>query len=222
MTLSNQPPAYEAFSLHIEELFALVSDTTAGAAVENDEQDAALDALLDDLRKAKKDANAERAAEKKPHDDAGNAVQAKWKPLIDRCDMGMTEIKNLLTPYRNAKQRAKDEAAQRAREEAAAKEQAAREAIQASDDLEERFAAEEQFKQAQKLKAVANKIDRAPTGLRTSYRARVINYKALLKHYMERRPRDVMAWLAEQAERDVRAGERVIPGVEVVEERSAA
>lgn len=222
MTLSNQPPAYEAFSLHIEELFALVSDTTAGAAVENDEQDAALDALLDDLREAKKDADAERAAEKRPHDEAGKAVQAKWKPLLDRCDMGVAEIKNLLTPYRNAKQRAKDEADQRAREEAASKEQVAREALQQSDDLEARFAAEEQLKQATKLKAVANKIDRAPTGLRTSYRAEITDYAALLRHYKDRRPDDLKAWLADQANRDVRAGERVIPGVNVIEERNAA
>lgn len=222
MTLSNHPPAYEAFSLHIEELFALVSATTAGATVENDDQDAALDDLLDQMRKAKKDADAERAAEKKPHDDAGKAVQAKWKPLLDRCDMGMAEIKNLLTPYRNAKQKAKDEAARIAREEAAAKEQAAREALQSSEDLEERFAAEEQFKQAQKLKAVANKIDRSATGLRTSYRAEITDYAALLRHYKERRPDDLKAWLVEQANRDVRAGERGIPGVTVVEERNAA
>lgn len=222
MTISNHPPAFEVFSLHIEDLFALVSDTTAGAAVENDEQDAALDTLLDDLRKVKKDANAERTAEKKPHDDAANAVQARWKPLIDRCDMGMTEIKKLLTPYRDAKQRAKDEAARQAREEAAAKEQAARDALQQSDDLETRFAAEAQFKQAQKLTAVANKIDRSATGLRTTHRAEVTDFAALLRHYKERRPDDLKAWLADQADRDVRAGERVIPGVTVIEERNAA
>ncbi len=222
MKQSNNPPPFEAFSLHVEELFALVSDTVAGAVVETDEQDAALDALLDDLRKAKKDADAERAAEKKPHDDAAAEVQARWKPLLARCDMAVAEIKRLLTPYRDAKQRAKDEAARQAREEAAAKQQAAQEALRASDDLEARFAAEQQLKQASKLTAVANKIDRSPKGFRTTYRVEVTDFKALLKHYMARRPDVVKAWLAEQADRDVRSGVRDIPGVNVIEERNAA
>ena len=222
MTLSNNPPAFEAFSLHIEELFALVSDTTAGGTVDNDEQDAALDSLLDDLRKAKKDADAERAAEKKPYDDAAKAVQAKWKPLLERCDMAMDEIKRLLTPYRTAKQKAKDEAARKARDEAEAKQRAAQEALRASDDLETRFAAESELKQAQKLTAVANKIDRTATGLRTYWIAELVDPVAALKHYRERQPEALKAWLLDQAQRDANAGARAIPGFEVKEARRAA
>jgi hypothetical protein len=222
MSISNNPPPFEAFSLHIEELFSLVSDTTAGAEVTTDEQDAALDGLLDDMRKAKKDADAQRATEKKPHDDAGNAVQAKWKPLITRCDMGMAEIKRLLTPYRDAKQKAKDEAARKAREEAEAKQRAAQEALKVSDDLEARFAAEEQLKQAAKLTAVANKIDRSAKGLRSSWKAEVTDYKALLRYMLDRRPDEMKAWLADQAQSEVRAGVRAIPGVLITEERVAA
>lgn len=222
MTLSNNPPAFEAFSLHIEELFALVSDTTAGGTVDNDEQDAALDSLLDDLRKAKKDADAERAAEKKPYDDAAKAVQAKWKPLLERCDMAMDEIKRLLTPYRTAKQKAKDEAARKAREEAEAKQRAAQEALRASDDLETRFAAEAELKQAQKLTAVANKIDRTATGLRTYWIAELVDPVAALKHYRERQPELLKAWLLEQAQRDANSGARLIPGFNITPERKAA
>lgn len=222
MAKSNNPPAFEAFSLHIEELFAMVSGTTAGAVVTTDEQDAALDSLMDDLRKAKKDADAERDAEKRLHDEAAKAVQAKWKPLLLRCEMGIAEIKALLTPYRDKKQKAKDEAVRLAREEAEAKQRAAQEALRASDDLEARFAAEEQLKQAKKLTAVANKIDRTATGLRTSWRAEVTDYKALLRHYLDRRPEELKAWLLQQAQQDVRAGERNIPGVNAIEEKVAA
>jgi len=75
----NQPPPFEAIGLHIEDLFQLVSDTLAGVdAVQNDEQDAALDELLDEFRKARKTADGERDAEKRPHDEASKAVQAKW------------------------------------------------------------------------------------------------------------------------------------------------
>lgn len=222
MTISNNPPPYEAFSLHIEELFALASSTTAGAIVENDEQDEALDDLLDQVRKAKKDADAERAAEKKPHLDASKAVDARWKPLIECCDLAMAEIKKLLTPYREAKQRAKDEAARKARAEAAGKERIAQEALRRSDDLEARFAAEEELKQARKLTAAANKIDRTATGLRTKWVTTVTDYKALLRYAMERRPDLVKDWLADLADSEVRAGVRTIPGVLITEERTAA
>lgn len=222
MTISNQPPPLEAFGLHIEELFALVSDTTAGAEVTTDEQDAALDALMDDLRKARKDADAQRAVEKKPHDIAAAAVQAQWKPLLERCDMGVAEIKKLLTPYRDAKQKAKDDAARAAREEAAAKQKAAQEALKSSDDLESRFKAEAELKQAAKLTAVANKIDRSATGLRTSWVAEVADFKALLRYAMERRPELVKDWLADFADSEVRGGVREIPGVTISEKKVAA
>lgn len=222
MTISNQPPPFEAFGLHIEELFALVSDTTAGAEVTTDEQDAALDALMDDMRKARKDADAQRAVEKKPHDIAAAAVQSQWKPLLERCDMGVAEIKKLLTPYRDAKQKAKDEAARAAREEADAKQKAAQEALKSSDDLESRFKAEAELKQAAKLTAVANKIDRSATGLRTTWETEVTDYAALLRYVKERRADDLKAWLADLAAGEVRAGVRAIPGVIISEKKVAA
>ncbi len=219
---NNMPPAHEAFALHIEELFSLVSATVAAATVETDEQDAALDGLLDDLRQARKDADAARSAEKKPHDDAGKEVQARYKPLLDRCDLGVAEIKRLLTPYRDAKQRAKDEAARKARDEAEARQKAAQDALRQSDDLEARFAAEADLKVAGKLIAVANKIDRSATGLRTSWVAEMTDPVAALKHYRERQPDALKAWLLEQAQRDANAGVRSIPGFAINEQRKAA
>jgi hypothetical protein len=221
MTLSNNPPPFEAFSLHIEELFALVSGTTNGAVVETDEQDAALDALMDDLRKARKDADAERAAEKRPYDDAANAVQAKWKPLLQRCDMGVAEIKKLLTPYRDAKQRAKDEAARKAREEAAERERVAQEALRQSDDLEARFAAEASLKQARKLTAAANKIDRSATGLRTSWAAEITDPLAFGRWLWTNRRDEYLEWLAGQADSLART-RPTVPGVLYHERKNAA
>jgi uncharacterized protein with ATP-grasp and redox domains len=218
----NNPPAFDAHSMHIEDLFALISDTTDGAAVDTDEKEAALDGLLDDVRKAKKAADAERAAEKKPHDDAAKAVQAKWKPLIDRCDMAADVIKRLLTPYRDAKQKAKDAAATKAREEVAAKEAAARAALQSSDNLEQRFEAEAGLKQATKLTAVANKLDRSATGLRTYWTHRIVNRRDLLKHVIERYPEDLADMLNEFVRAKVASGTRDMPGVEITSERRAA
>ena len=114
----NSPPPLEAMSLHIEDLFSLVSGSVA-IPVANDEQEAALDALLADVRAAKNAADEQRVIEKRPHDDAAKAVQAAWKPLLDRCDKAAQAIKDALTPYRAARLRAKDAAAAKAREEAA-------------------------------------------------------------------------------------------------------
>ena len=224
MTLSNNPPAFEAHSLHVEELFALVSDTTAAGGISNDDQEAALDELMDDLRTAKKGADAERAAEKKPHDDAAKAVQAKWKPLIERCDMGLTAVKNLLTPYREAKQRAAEAAAAEARREAEESTAAAQAALRQSDDLEARFAAEADLKQATKLQAVANRVDRAPTGLRTSYRAEVTDATAFARWAWANRRSEYLQFLADLAAREVRAtgAATTIPGILVHTERKAA
>jgi hypothetical protein len=218
----NAPPPFEAHSLHIEDLFALISATTAGGEVTTDEQDAALDDLLDDARKARKAADEQRAAEKKPHDDAAKAVQARWKPLIDRCDMAADEIKRLLTPYRTAKQKAKDEAVRKAREEAEKRQREAQEALRQSDDLETRFAAEAELRAAQKLTAVANRVDREATGLRTYWVAELIDPLSALKHYRDRQPEALKAWLADQAQRDVNAGVREIPGFNIRDEKRAA
>lgn len=224
MTLSNNPPAFEAHSLHVEELFALVSDTTGAGVVTNDDQEAALDELMDDLRTAKKGADAERAAEKKPHDDAAKAVQAKWKPLIDRCDMGLAAVKNLLTPYREAKQQAAEAAAAEARREAEERTAAAQAALRQSDDLEARFIAEADLKQVTKLQAVANRVDRAPTGLRTSYRAEVTDATAFARWAWVNRRSEYEQFLADLAAREVRAtgATTTIPGILVHTERKAA
>jgi hypothetical protein len=217
----NQPPPLEAFSLEIEDLFSLVSGSVA-SPVQTDEQEAALDALLDDVRKARKDADAQRAAEKKPHDDAAKAVQAAWKPLLDRCDAATDALKQALTPYREARQRAKDEAARKAREEAEAKQRAAQEALRASDDLEARFAAEEQLKQATKLAATANRIDRAPTGLRTYWEAEVTDRRAALNHYIKTRPDAFADLIQSLADQDARGTRAPVPGVDFHERKKAA
>jgi len=218
----NAPPAFEAHSLHIEDLFELISGTTAGGQVETDDQEKALDDLLDEIRKARKAADADRAAEKKPHDDAASAVQAKWKPLLARCDMAVSEIRRLLTPYRDARQRAREEEAAKAREEAAQRQREAQEALRKSDDLEARFEAEQQLAAAKKLSAVANKIDRTATGLRTHWTHRVVNRSELLRYVKQRYPEDLADMLNEFVRRKVIEGVREMPGVEIVSDRRAA
>lgn len=205
--------------MHIEGLFDLangIGDAT------NDEQEVALDALLDDFRKARKGADTERAAEKKPHDDAAKAVQARWKPLLDRCDIGADAIKKALTPYRTAKQKAIDDAARKAREEAEAARIAALAAFQ-SDDLGDRFDAEAKAKQAKALEVQANKLERKPTGLRTYWEAEITDRKAALLHYLKEQPEMFSGLIQQLADKDARneATRRVIPGIAFHERKVA-
>lgn len=218
----NHPPAEAAFGIHIDELFTLLSDTLSGAAVETDEQEAAIDALFSDFHKAWKDADAARAAEKKPHDDASKAVQAKWKPVVDKADRGKRACGDALTPYRQAKQRAKDEAARKAREEAAERQSAAQAALRSSEDLETRFEAEQELEAAKKLELAANKIDRAPTGLRTSWEAEITDRTAALKHYLAHQPEAFLNLIQELADRDARGGRPQRPGIIYHERKKAA
>lgn len=218
----NAPPADVAFSLEVDDLFSLLSDTLAGGEVTSDEQDAAIDAILDDFRKAATDAEKKREAEKKPHLEAGREVDAKWKPVVDKAKRGAAACKDALTPYRTAKQAAKDAAARKVREEAEARQKAAAEALRGADDLETKFAAEQEIEAAQKLVAVANKIDRSATGLRTYWQHRIVNRRELLLHVVERYPEDLADMLNEFVRKQVAGGLRAIPGVEITEEKRAA
>lgn len=218
----NNPPPVVAHSLHIEDLFSLASGSLAAGPIQNDDQEAALDTMLDDFRKARKAADEQRALEKKPHDDAAKEVQAAWKPLLDRCDMAVNQIKAALTPYREARQRAKDEAARLAREEAERTQRAAQESLRASQDMEERFAAEEELKRSQKLTAVANRIDRSATGLRTYWEAEVTDRKAALLHYISRQPEAFETLIQQLADQDARGTRAPVPGVTFHERKRAA
>ena len=219
MTLSNNPPPYEALSLEIENLFEIANGI---GEANSDEQAAQLDSLLAEFKAMRKKADAERAAEKKPHDDAAKAVQAKWKPVLDRCDIGLDAIKRAVTPWRVAQQRAKDEAARKAREEAEAQFKAAQEAFK-SDDLEQRLEAEQKAAQAKALAVQANKLDKGKTGLRTRWEAEITNRKDALLHYIKVKPEAFEALVKELAQSDARneATRRDIPGVKFNEIKEA-
>lgn len=217
MTLRNSP-RHLAFEMEIDELFALASDTLEGE-VATDEQEAGLADLLDQIRQAEKDAEAARKEEKQPHLDAGRKVDADWKPGLDKAKAAISAIKDKLTGYRVAKQRAAEEAARMAREEAEAKMRTAQAKLAEPEHLQARFDAEAEVKDAQKLAAQANKIDRAPTGLRTRQIAVVEDREALLQHVMKHDPAALTAWLENYAQRALPSQ---LPGVRIEIERRAA
>lgn len=232
--LSNNPPPFDTFSLHIEELIENAKQFLDGEPIATQGQADEVGKLLDMIRTAKKDADKERAAEKKPHDDAGKAVQAKWMPLLSRCDIATDTAKKALVPWLEkleAEQRAE---ATRLAKEAEERRQAALEAERAAKqatDLESAERVELARKEAEIAEKAANKADKAKAhatggsraiGLRSFWVAEITDRRELLAHYMRARPADLEAWLQDQADKDVRAGVRNLPGVAIKEDRRAA
>lgn len=88
-----------------------------------------------------------------------------------------------------------------------------------ADDLEARFEAEAELKEAGKIKAAANRSDREATGLRTYQVAIVDDHKALLQHIMRTDPAPLKAWLDDYARRALPSK---LPGCRIDVERRAA
>lgn len=218
----NQPPALEAFSMAIDDWMDEAKNHLDGKEIENQAQADDLGTILKTMKELARDAEKARKAEKQPHLDAGKAVDASWKPYLDKAKLVIAEATKPLTAWRTKVQAEKDAEAQQLREEAEAAERKAQEARKEAASLEEAEQAEAMLQQADKAKKTANKIDRAPTGLRTTWEVEVTDYGALLAHYKSNMPDRVKDWLAQQAQRDVNGGVRMIPGVIVHERKRAA
>lgn len=223
----------DAFTTDIDDLFDAAAQFLDGEPISNEGQAEAVAKLLDDLRKARKGADDQRAVEKKPHDDAGKAVQALWKPLLDRCDLAVATAKSALAPYIAAKEAEQRAIADAARKEA---ERLADEARQASiaargDDLTAQATVEAKLAAAEAAAKVANKADKAKANvaggaravsLRSSYRAEIENYVEFSRWAWVHRRADYEAMLIELANVEVRHGPVNIPGLNIITERKAA
>lgn len=228
-----EPTPYDGFAVHIGDLYGEAKNFLDGAEIASEAEATAVSALLDQIRTAAKDADKARAAEKKPHDDAGKAVQAKWKPLLDKADLATDAAKKALVPWLvkvEAENRAKAEAARKEAEEKAAL--AAEAARQASlTDLDAREKAEELVKEAKRAEAAATKAEgekahatggARAVGLRSYFSAELTDPAAALAHYRASQPEALKAFLLTLAQTDVLNGARSVPGFTITEERRAA
>ena len=73
---------YDLIADHLADLITEARNFADGEPVANQGQADAVSALLESLRIAAKDADAERVRENKPHDDAKAAVQARYNVWI--------------------------------------------------------------------------------------------------------------------------------------------
>lgn len=231
----NNPPAdpFDALKVHADDL---LDQARTIAAVENEEQLAAVNALADDLRDAEKALEAERVARKKPLDDAIAEIQATFNvylaPLTNKTVKGkiplaLDAIKKAKEPYLQEQERKRREEAERVRREAEEAARLAAEAARAAsgEDMEAREEAEVLVVKAQAMARNANRAEAATSkgsGLRSYFVPELTDAMAALKHYMNDRPDELKAWLMDQARKDIARAIRTIPGFNVVEERRAA
>lgn len=225
----NQPPEMIIFGeidAYYDEAKNWASD---GFKIESPEQEAQINDIDKALLKLGQEADALRVEEKKPHDDAAQAVQDKYNPYVQKgkgkVDVARSTLKALLTAWRVEQQRIADEKARKAREAADAERKAAEEALRASSgDLVAREQAEQQIEAAKQAEKVATKADKAATtgaGLRTSYAPRLVNRTDAIKHYWAKDPIAFERLVVDLAITEVRAGIREIPGF-IIEEVKVA
>ena len=198
-------------------------------------------AFIDQITAMLKDLDKQRRAEKKPHEDAAKAVDARFKPLTALLEKAKDLLKPKLTAWMLKLQRDRDEAARLAREEAQRKaEEAARaaeEAEKATDVVGASVAAEEAARAAEEAEKQAAKAEKAPVNLqsamgartkslRTVWRARVTSHAKALWHFRDHP--DVIDVIERLANAEARAeaakneGISTIPGVEFYAEKTAA
>lgn len=232
-----EPTPFEMSEVEIGDLYAEAKNWLDGEPVSCQEQADGLSKLIDELRKAAKLADERRVEENRPFDEGKAAVQAKYAPLIadtksvkGKAVLAIDMAKKALAPWLQKLEAEKQAAAAKARAEADEKLRIAQEALRASQvaDLAKREAAEALIREAEKAEAVATKAENSKAhavggsraiGLRSVWRAEMVDGREAAKHYWLTRREAVDAFFQGLADADVRAGVRSIPGFNVIEDR---
>lgn len=188
-----------------------------------------------------KDANTARAEEKAPHLEAGRAVDAKWKPLIDKIDKLSDIVRPLLKALLQREARERADAERKARADAAAAAEAERKArleAEQANTVSEKLAAAERADEAAEQAKLANATATANSGaarvssatgaatrrsLRTIRKPQIVSLASALAHY--KGDPAVADLILQLAARDLREAPTVrgvkqlpeIPGVEWIE-----
>lgn len=214
---NNPPCPFAAMAAHINDLYELAEGALTGGEITTPERAGKIEELKNDLKKAVADAEKARKIEKEPHLEAGRVIDAKWKELTEKGTLAVKTANTALTPFLQKVQAEKDADKERLRKEAEAK---AAEALQAftttaPTDLEARANAEQLAKEATKATATANKIDRSATGLRTTYRAEIVDYFKFGKWAWKNRNAEYAQFLESLAASEARGNRGQIPGLEI-------
>jgi hypothetical protein len=221
-----EPDPIEAAAARVEQEVASATEWAEQVrVVETDVLAAQLADKLDQLRKLWQKTDAERVAEKTPHDEKAAAVQAKWKPLLEKLRICADSLKPLEAAWLKLK-------GQRLDTERQVLEKAAREAQQRADQLAEQaqaghpqtmIAAKEADEETERARqAVAEVPQRAQVrgtlggrarSLRRSWHAVAIDVDRCYQHFRDHpEVKAVLTQLGDQAAR-AQAGPRPPDGL---------
>jgi len=183
-----------------------------------------------ELLRLGKEADAQRASEKKPHDDAAKAVQAKWKPIVDEADLAANALRQALTLYMReeerrleAERRAKWLAEQKAAEDARKAAEAERAKQMRDDPIAALTSPDPELPMTppppEPVKVQAGGQRGRKTGLREVTVYTVTDHAACLAFFAEHE--ETKALVAKLAERVAKTGVAV-PGLTISKEKVAA
>lgn len=229
--ISNNPPPEATYAMAIDDLYDEARNFIDGTPIESQGQADSVGKIVSALKEIKKAADNARADEKRPHDDAGKAVQVKWKPLLEKADRAITAATKPLTDYLTKMEAERRAEAERLAEAARVAQIAAQDAQRNAASLDDAERADALVKEAAILDRSAKRTDKAKSnvtgvnraiGLRTYWIANVTDFGALLAYMKQARPDDLKAMLSEYARSQVSAGARHIPGVLIEQERRVA
>lgn len=235
----NQPPEptpYEAMKIHIEDLFDEAKNFLDGEPITTREMADAIDRLKAMALEAEQEGELKRKAEAKPFDDGKKAVQERWNPLVHKdtgkCRTIIATCNKALAPFLKAKQDAIN--AEAARQQKIADDLAAEALAKHQAATADNLAASDEAEQAMKVAAQAQRLadqtsntraqakgGRRATSLRDVWTPELTDAMEALKHYRADRPEVLKAWLIEQAEGDIFAGKRAIPGFNIKHDQVA-
>ena len=170
----NNPPAYDPdvladFDAKTTEFLKATQQWLELEAIKTEEHAGQITDQIDGLRGLWKKVDAARKDAKKPHDEAGKAVQTAFTPLLTKLATAADKLKPKLAAFASAKAKAEAEAKRKAEEAArlqAEEAEKARIAAEASNDVSAQIDAEEAAKAAEKaLKDAARKVE---TGVKSA------------------------------------------------------
>ncbi len=219
----NAPPdpidtALEPYSDILEE----VANWLDGATVENDGQLTATDALLKELKAARKAVDEARDDCTKPLHEAWKSEVARWKPTQDDLDRQVKCLVAAQAPYKQKLVAEQEAAKAKAREEAERIAEAARQAHLAANaaSIEEQRKADELLAAAEEAAKAVAKADKATVkGMRTVQVYMIESHKDAL-NWIARNDRDaVTAFIEEYVRRNFKT--LTIEGVKATTEKEA-
>jgi hypothetical protein len=212
---SNSPPYPIDPIPALETMLAdLVEQVDGIPDIVNDEQAQQAQALLDDAKAAIKAVGGAKEAEKRPHLDANKAIDVAFNPL----SLTAAEIKRTaeqkLAPWRQSEIDARNAAAQKARDEAAAL-LAQAQLARKSDDTATRIDGDLLLGEVVRSEQRANALEKQAKHTRTVWSACVDNFTELARWAWVRRRAEYEAFLQGIADTAARspATRGAVPGV---------